>query len=254
MFALGSGAALAPGTPLTVTLTNLPYHSRTPRYVGAGAGGRRHPLRRLAGHPHPAPEPDARSLADRREQLLKELTQLEAAPARRRGERRAVRDAPAAPGGRARADLRRARSQRGAARREAARASPREPAAAPARSRARLRRRRRRRGLALLRPAPGAVARQPARGAGRDSRRARPERSGEVHAHRHPGHAAAADDGPGALRRRRARCDGAALRARIGVLGHDLFLYPELTARENLEFFAGLHARGRSRRRPRRRP
>ena len=31
--------------------------------------------------------------------------------------------------------------------------------------------------------------------------------------------------------------------ARIGVLGHDLFLYPELTARENLEFFAGLHAR-----------
>ena len=35
--------------------------------------------------------------------------------------------------------------------------------------------------------------------------------------------------------------EGAALRARIGVLGHDLFLYPELTARENLEFFAGVH-------------
>jgi len=35
--------------------------------------------------------------------------------------------------------------------------------------------------------------------------------------------------------------DGAALRARIGVLGHDLFLYPELTARENLSFFAGLY-------------
>ena len=33
----------------------------------------------------------------------------------------------------------------------------------------------------------------------------------------------------------------AALRARIGVLGHDLFLYPELTARENLAFFAGLY-------------
>jgi heme exporter protein A len=32
---------------------------------------------------------------------------------------------------------------------------------------------------------------------------------------------------------------GATLRARIGVLGHDLFLYPELSARENLEFFAG---------------
>jgi heme exporter protein A len=35
--------------------------------------------------------------------------------------------------------------------------------------------------------------------------------------------------------------DGAALRSRIGVLGHDLFLYPELTARENLAFFAGLY-------------
>ncbi len=33
-----------------------------------------------------------------------------------------------------------------------------------------------------------------------------------------------------------------ALRASIGVLGHDLFLYPELTALENLEFFAGLYA------------
>jgi len=35
---------------------------------------------------------------------------------------------------------------------------------------------------------------------------------------------------------------GAALRARIGVLGHDLFLYPELTALENLALFAGLYA------------
>ena len=34
-----------------------------------------------------------------------------------------------------------------------------------------------------------------------------------------------------------------ALRGRIGVLGHDLFLYPELTARENLGFFAGLYGR-----------
>jgi heme ABC exporter ATP-binding subunit CcmA len=34
---------------------------------------------------------------------------------------------------------------------------------------------------------------------------------------------------------------GSALRARIGLLGHDLFLYPELTARENLAFFGGLH-------------
>ncbi|MDA1185593.1 MAG: ABC transporter ATP-binding protein [Acidobacteria bacterium] len=35
---------------------------------------------------------------------------------------------------------------------------------------------------------------------------------------------------------------GSALRSAIGVLGHDLFLYPELTAGENLEFFAGLYA------------
>lgn len=34
---------------------------------------------------------------------------------------------------------------------------------------------------------------------------------------------------------------GAGLRARIGMLGHDLFLYPELTARENLVFFGRLY-------------
>jgi len=34
---------------------------------------------------------------------------------------------------------------------------------------------------------------------------------------------------------------GADLRARIGMLGHDLFLYPELTARENLAFFGRLY-------------
>jgi heme exporter protein A len=35
---------------------------------------------------------------------------------------------------------------------------------------------------------------------------------------------------------------GPALRARIGVLGHDLYLYPELTARENLTFFGKLYS------------
>jgi heme exporter protein A len=35
--------------------------------------------------------------------------------------------------------------------------------------------------------------------------------------------------------------DGADVRAQIGMLGHDLFLYPELTAAENLSFFAHLY-------------
>jgi heme exporter protein A len=35
--------------------------------------------------------------------------------------------------------------------------------------------------------------------------------------------------------------DAGQLRSRIGVLGHDLFLYPELSARENLLFFAELY-------------
>ncbi len=38
-----------------------------------------------------------------------------------------------------------------------------------------------------------------------------------------------------------ASSSGAAVRAQIGMLGHDLFLYPELTARENLAFFGQLY-------------
>jgi len=38
-----------------------------------------------------------------------------------------------------------------------------------------------------------------------------------------------------------ARALGDALRGRIGVLGHDLFLYGDLSARENLEFFGKLY-------------
>ena len=37
------------------------------------------------------------------------------------------------------------------------------------------------------------------------------------------------------------RVHGAGLRGRIGILGHELFLYPELTAFEILAFFAGLY-------------
>ncbi|HEX9368220.1 MAG TPA: ABC transporter ATP-binding protein [Vicinamibacterales bacterium] len=38
-----------------------------------------------------------------------------------------------------------------------------------------------------------------------------------------------------------AAAGGAALRARIGLLAHDLYLYPELTASENLHFFANVY-------------
>ncbi len=38
-----------------------------------------------------------------------------------------------------------------------------------------------------------------------------------------------------------ARVLGAALRSSIGLLAHELYLYPELTARQNLEFFASLY-------------
>ena len=38
-----------------------------------------------------------------------------------------------------------------------------------------------------------------------------------------------------------ASAGGAQVRGRIGVLAHELYLYPELTARQNLEFFARLH-------------
>ncbi len=38
-----------------------------------------------------------------------------------------------------------------------------------------------------------------------------------------------------------ARAAGAALRGRIGVLGHDLYVYPELSAAENLLFFGRIY-------------
>ena len=41
-----------------------------------------------------------------------------------------------------------------------------------------------------------------------------------------------------------ARTAGAAIRARIGLLAHDLYVYPELSAAENLRFFARLYRLG----------
>jgi heme exporter protein A len=46
-----------------------------------------------------------------------------------------------------------------------------------------------------------------------------------------------------------AESGGAGLRGRIGLLGHDLYLYTELTAEENLRFFAELYGLDRVERR-----
>jgi len=76
VFALGGGGALAAGTPLTVNLSNLPYHSRAPRYATLTLAG----LMILLGvwlAVRTGSGPDARSLTERREQLFTELTQLE---------------------------------------------------------------------------------------------------------------------------------------------------------------------------------
>jgi hypothetical protein len=76
VYALGNGGALAAGTPLTVTISNLPHHSRVPRYVTLGLAG----AVLIFGiwlATRTRDTVDTRSLAERREQLLKELTQLE---------------------------------------------------------------------------------------------------------------------------------------------------------------------------------
>jgi hypothetical protein len=76
VYALGNGGALAAGTPLTVTISNLPHHSLVPRYVTLGLAGAVLILGVwLATRTREGA--DTRSLAERREQLLKELTQLE---------------------------------------------------------------------------------------------------------------------------------------------------------------------------------
>jgi hypothetical protein len=76
VYALGNGGALAAGTPLTVTISNLPHHSRVPRYAALGLAG----AVLIFGiwlATRTREGADTRTLAERREQLLKELTQLE---------------------------------------------------------------------------------------------------------------------------------------------------------------------------------
>jgi hypothetical protein len=78
VYLLGQGGALQPGTPLTFTLSNLPVHSRTSRYVtlalavliaALGAWLSLNPRTTAA---------DRKALVQRRDTLLAEVAQLEA--------------------------------------------------------------------------------------------------------------------------------------------------------------------------------
>jgi hypothetical protein len=78
VYLLGQGGTLQPGTPLTFTLSNLPVHSSTARYVALGlaliiigVGGW------LALNGTPAAGTNRQALVSRRDALLAELAQLE---------------------------------------------------------------------------------------------------------------------------------------------------------------------------------
>ena len=95
VYLLGQGGALQPGTPLTFTLSNLPVHSRTSRYVALGLAF----LIAVFGawlslKPHTAAA-DRKALITRRDALLAELAPLEAkrrdGTISERAERRRVR-------------------------------------------------------------------------------------------------------------------------------------------------------------------
>jgi hypothetical protein len=79
LYVLGQGGSLPVGTPLTITLSNLPLHSRAPRYVALGlavaiaiAGVW------LAATARNTRGRDRQALVSRRDALLSELAQLEA--------------------------------------------------------------------------------------------------------------------------------------------------------------------------------
>ncbi len=77
VFVLGRGGALAAGTPLTVTLANLPHRNRTPRYVALGLAAAFIVLGAWLAFSGPARNTSRQALTDRREALLQELAQIE---------------------------------------------------------------------------------------------------------------------------------------------------------------------------------
>ena len=234
-----------PGDTLVLNLTGLPAHSQTPRNVGAGAGGA--DLRVgawFAFSPAKAHAAQDAKLHARREKLLNDIVALERK--RRQKPLSAAEEARLQRiDQRARARDRRARS------RQAARAASRLRAS--------------RCGVTARHRVALTVV-DVARHFGR--RKALSQvtftcEAGEIVGLLGPNGAGkstllnilatllAPSKGSVEYGDRTAEQGGAACARSIGMLGHDLFLYPELTARENLTFFAQLYgladvpARGR---------
>jgi hypothetical protein len=78
VFVLGRGPALAAGEPIRVTLTNLPFESRTPRYVALGLAAALLVLGGWMGFASGSRDTSRRALTNRREALLQELEQIDA--------------------------------------------------------------------------------------------------------------------------------------------------------------------------------
>jgi hypothetical protein len=77
VFVLGRGETLAANAPLTVSLANVPYQSRTPRYVALGLAGALLLVGGWLAWSGPSQDTSRRTLTNRREALLQELEQLE---------------------------------------------------------------------------------------------------------------------------------------------------------------------------------
>jgi hypothetical protein len=78
VFVLGRGPALAAGQPMRVTLSNLPYESRTPLYVALGLAAGFLGLGAWLGFSRGSGDTSRRALTNRREALLQELDQIDA--------------------------------------------------------------------------------------------------------------------------------------------------------------------------------
>ena len=225
-FVMGTAGRLTEGQALTLELSGLPHRRRWPRNVAlALAGAARARRRRGRGSARRRTARPARGALPRERETL--LGALAASTAQRRARGRSTIRAHA----RASASGWWPRSSRSTP------SSTELPGGAGTCGVSlRLRPRRRRAGRAALRPPAGAdrhLASRPAPAT--SSALLGPNGAGKSTLLAILGTLLAPSTGRVDYGgRHRARRRGAALRARIGMLGHDLFLYPELTARENL--------------------